>query len=117
MSFSASAPRIEPRDLALELESLSEQQIEEANLDMYGSSSSDDQLAAETPQDCLHAMSRLDAALSQIDEKENLKTAIERCPDYVNSDEFRLMFLRAENFDAEVRAMQFVLIEVLICDS
>jgi hypothetical protein len=105
MSFSASAPRIELQDLAEELESMSAQQVEEANRDLYGSSSSDGEIVAETPQDRLDALCRLDAALSEIDEKEKFNTAIERCPDYVNSDEFRLMFLRAENLDAKVRAM------------
>lgn len=100
MSFSASAPRIEPKDLAVELESLSQQQVKEANRDLYGSSSEEE--IKETADFCADALRRLEDALSQIEGKEEFDAATERCADYANSEEFRLMFLRAEIFDAEV---------------
>ena len=96
-AFSCSAPRFEISDLASEVARLPSEARAEANRDVFG-------LEAPNPENesIFDALRRLDEALCCIAEKPELLQATNLCPDYVNSQEFRLMFLRSENVDAEV---------------
>ena len=96
-TFSCSAPRFELSDLASEIARLPSEALDEVNRDLFG-------LGEPNPENetIFAALRRLDEALCCIAEKMELVEATNLCPDYVNSQEFRLMFLRSESFDAEV---------------
>ncbi|KAI2489726.1 hypothetical protein MHU86_24853 [Fragilaria crotonensis] len=101
--FSCSAPRFEISELATEMACLSSEAVDEANRDLFG-------LGEPSPENesTFSALQRLDEALCCIDEKPELIQATNMCPDYVNSQEFRLMFLRSENLNADKAAQRMV---------
>lgn len=96
-AFSCSAPRFEISDLAPEIARLPSEALYEVNRDMFG-------LEEPSPENesIFAALRRMDEALNRIVEKTELIQATILCPDYVDSQEFRLMFLRSENLDPEV---------------
>ena len=77
------------------------QEMDIAKRDLYGT----EDIEEESRRTCIVALERLEHELRLIEEKEEYNRAIERCPVYANSDEFRLKFLRSENFDAEVSTL------------
>ena len=113
MPFSCSAPRMEHSEFVKEVESSSKQELEDAERDLYGSSSEDGGNDTGVPHDDSEhgstndaALRNLQVALDLIHDKDEYNRAIEICPNYVNSEEFRIMFLRSEGFDATVRFMR-----------
>lgn len=104
MTFSCSAPRFELSNLASEITCLSSEALAEVNRDLYGL----DEAIAEN-ETISNALQMLDEALSCIPEKPEFMQAIEVCPEYVNSQEFRLMFLRSVSMNAEVSIVSFKL--------
>lgn len=98
MPFSCTAPRFDLCNLSSEIASLSIEALEEVNRDLYGL----EEPSVESESSCALALDRLNDALSCIPEKTEFMRASELCPDYSNSQEFRLMFLRSERFNADV---------------
>jgi hypothetical protein len=92
-----------------EVESASKQELEEAERDLYGLSEEGDDAVVHDHDDSDNAVTtdaalrNLQVVLDSIDDKDEYNRAIEICPNYVNSEEFRVMFLRSEDFDATVR--------------
>jgi hypothetical protein len=101
--YSFSAPRIEEEDVIREIHALSQEERDHAYRDLYG----EEVPIEETPDMLAVAFSELTAALLAIPESESavFRRAIEVCPIYVSSIEFKLMFLRATRFDVEVSGM------------
>eukprot|EP00521_Asterionellopsis_glacialis_P008014 CAMPEP_0195282380 /NCGR_PEP_ID=MMETSP0707-20130614/1274_1 /TAXON_ID=33640 /ORGANISM="Asterionellopsis glacialis, Strain CCMP134" /LENGTH=334 /DNA_ID=CAMNT_0040341345 /DNA_START=51 /DNA_END=1058 /DNA_ORIENTATION=+ len=62
----------------------------------------------ETPELVSRALVRLEEAIDAIDEKEAYETALFINPAHVQSDIFRLAFLRTENYDANATARRIV---------
>jgi len=98
--FSTSAPTLSLEEVNREKESLSAEKREQIESEMHGTTTHKEE-----------ATSKLDKSLSELRRELNLipvgeKTqylqALERCPNYVNDAEFRLMFLRSDEFDAKV---------------
>lgn len=109
MPFSCSAPRMELAEFVKEVESCSKQELEEAERDLYGSFEDGGNDTGVPHDDSEHgstndaALRNLQVALDLIHDKDEYNRAVEICPDYVKSEEFRIMFLRSEDYDATVR--------------
>ena len=98
-SLSFTAPRVEVKEWERELESMPMDEKAKAIQDLYGRT----EPIEETPEFLLSKMEELQVHLQQIgDDTEAFLEAQRRLPGVVNSFEFRLMFLRAGLFDAEV---------------
>jgi hypothetical protein len=101
-SFSASAPRLTPDQLNVEIVSLPLRERERHVRDLYGKDlpieETEEQLVASTVQ-LRHAMQRL-----PVSHKQRYLVALERCPEYANDPDFLLMFLRCEEFDVQKAA-------------
>jgi hypothetical protein len=106
MAFSYTGPRIEPERVQEEYESLPYQEREQIQHDMFGTG---EEAIMENPQFNRDAIQRLEGALEEILAKEAYELAQIMCPDYVNSDDFRLLFLRSERFDIQAAAEKLVL--------
>ena len=98
-SLSFTAPRVEVKEWERELESMPMDEKAKATQDLYGRT----EPIEETPEFLLSKMEELQEHLQQNgDNTEAFFEAQRLVPDVVNSFEFRLMFLRAVLFDAEV---------------
>lgn len=106
VSFSFTAPRTTEDELIEERNLLSVEQRELDEADLYGSQGteiveSEDETAA-----CLHYLRQMLASDELVmDSSTPLHQAMERCPDYVISTDFLIMFLRAERFDSNVSGL------------
>jgi hypothetical protein len=99
MVFSISAPRIERPQLEEELNNLSRAEREAVQRDLYGTREEWEEDETELRmmiQDVKNAAGQLDESNAEYLE------AVERCPEYVHSDDFLAMFLRADNYNVEV---------------
>mmetsp|Transcript_25573 Transcript_25573/g.36010 ORF Transcript_25573/g.36010 Transcript_25573/m.36010 type:complete len:317 (-) Transcript_25573:98-1048(-) len=88
------------------LDSLTSEEIEQAERDKFGI---DQVITEETPEIIQNALEQLDEELQTISEKEAYELAEMFCPDYVRSTNFRLMFLRSTKFDAAQAAQKMVI--------
>ena len=99
MVFSFSAPRIERAQLQEELNNLSQAEREAVQRDLYGTreeGKEDETELRKMIQDVKDAAGQLDESNTEYLE------AVEKCPEYVQSDDFLAMFLRADNYNVEV---------------
>ena len=99
-AFSATAPRMTMEELKQEWAKLSEVEQQAALSDLYGQPSGSS--IAENPNVLKCALEKLEKQLNLIKYKPAFENALRECPSYLKSDQFRLMFLRAENFDEQV---------------
>ena len=90
--------------LARELEKLSLDELEKVAFDVHGISSFPDELESTVNT----KLEELDQALNQIEHKEAYDLAAGLNPFYVNSQHFRLMFLRSHLFDTQAAAEMIV---------
>ena len=98
-SLSATAPRVEVKEWQKELEEMPVEEQLKATRDLYGEANPID----ETPELLQAKMDEFRACLESVVGGEDFLEAQTRVPDVVNSFDFRLMFLRAVQFDAKVR--------------
>jgi hypothetical protein len=107
MAISYTAPRVELDDFAKELNALDCDAKESLRRDLYGDYAD----VEETPALLANSLIQLHQALDAIEPiaKEGFLQAKKECPDYVNSDDFLLPFLRAERFNASRAAGRIVL--------
>jgi len=100
---SFTAPRVGRDQAAKELEALSESERQDVIRDLYGLEAATE----EDPKIIEQQLKELDEALEALPEwkKEHFERAQELCPEIANDPAFRLRFLRAERYDAEVGAM------------
>lgn len=106
MAISYTAPRVELDDLAKELNALDCDAKESLRRDLYGDYAD----IEETPALLADSLIQLQEALEAIEPsiKAAFLQAKEECPDYVNSNDFLLPFLRAERFNASQAASRIV---------
>ena len=104
-SISASAPRFNDAKLQQELSRMGGENREQALSDISGGSS---HVAEEEPEFLQAALVRLEEELRSIQKKDAFDLAQLICPDYVNSDNFRLTFLRADRFESGLAARRLV---------
>jgi len=97
-------PEFTYESLRAEHESLTEAERRRILQERYGF---EDEII-ETPELVSRALVRLEEAIDAIDEKEAYETALFINPGHVQSDIFRLAFLRAESFDANATARRIV---------
>lgn len=90
-----------------ELEAMSEEERAKAMRDLYGEAKPID----ETPELVGSALEGLIGLLLEEKDKEAFLEAQERIPELVDSDAFRLMFLRATQFDVKVRSIMSYVLE------
>lgn len=83
---------------------ISEEERREALQELYGE---DDEIE-ETPRFLRDKLELLEEELDQIHEKKSYELAVFANPNYVESDKFRLMFLRADRFDVRRAAKRIV---------
>lgn len=99
-AFSATAPRMTQDDLWQEWSSFTEAKQREAACDLYGKRTTSPIL--EDPQYLKKKLGGLEKHLLSIEQKPEFERALSLHPSLVNSIKFRLMFLRAEQFDEAV---------------
>ena len=105
MALSHTGPRLEFEKVQLEIHAMTDREREKIQHDVFGSTSA----IHESPLFNRDALERLAEELNNfIGEREAFDLAQMICPDYVNSDEFRLMFLRSERFDVQAAARKLV---------
>ena len=107
MAVSYTAPRIELEEVAKELNDLDCDTKEQLRRDLYGEYVD----IVETPEFLTNSLIELQEALEAIEpcaKKEAFLRAKEECPDYVDSQDFLLQFLRAEKFNASLAAARIV---------
>lgn len=106
MAISYTAPRVELDDFAKELNALDCDAKESLRRDLYGDYAD----IEETPALLADSLIQLQEALEAIEPSAKVAflQAKEECPDYVNSDDFLLPFLRAERFNASQAASRIV---------
>lgn len=104
MAFSYTAPRVELEDLERERSSLTDEERRAALDDIYGTGAPMEE-TEELIHDCLEQLS---AEVDVIQSKDEYLVALETIPDYVQSRDFRLMFLRADRFDAVVSFLTII---------
>lgn len=106
MAVSYTAPRIELEEAEKELNELDCGTKEQLRRDLYGDYADMD----ETPEFLANSLIQLQNTLEAIEPcaKQAYLRAKEECPNYVNSEEFLLLFLRAERFNASLAANRIV---------
>lgn len=103
--LSFTSPRIKPdQELKEELAAMTEEERKQAQNDIRGRRT----IVHETPELLIDALGRLEDELDSIAEKEAFELAQDMCPEYVDGDEFRLMFLRSTKFDIAPAAQKIV---------
>jgi hypothetical protein len=104
---SITAPRFEPCELATEMSSLSLSDQAEALNELFGRGTP--AVKDEDPDVIKEALQALFQEISCIKDKSAFRQALQQCPaGYAQSDQFCLMFLRAERFDASRAAQRVV---------
>ena len=98
------APAFGYNELKNEILNLSPEDRLSALRDVYGIA--DD--TEETPEFLRSKLEELNEKISEIEESEACEMASFICPQYADSPEFRLLFLRAESFDVEKAAKRMV---------
>mmetsp|Transcript_1052 Transcript_1052/g.1326 ORF Transcript_1052/g.1326 Transcript_1052/m.1326 type:complete len:299 (-) Transcript_1052:209-1105(-) len=104
MPFSYTAPAFSEQELKNESENLSEQEKREIHLDLYGQRKP----FLETADFVTSKLEELEQQLLSIEDIGAFALAKERCPDYVNGNDFRLLFLRKTMFDVKSAAEHIV---------
>ena len=107
MAFSYTAPRIELDEIAKELNDLDSDATEQRRRDLYGEYAD----ISEPPEFLTNSLIELQKSLEAIEpgaKKHSFLRAKKECPDYVNSDDLLLEFLRAERFNASLAADRVV---------
>lgn len=102
MSVSYSAPRMNEEAARRELESMSEQDRMQAYRDLYGKQPQfiEDDLVIK------RKLQELDQALTKVGNDmigESFRKAQNQCPEIANATGFRRRFLRAKDYDVQVR--------------
>ena len=100
-AHSFTAPRVEEDQLQREREELSNEARDQIRKELYGQDAPVD----ESEELIVQSLADMEIHLAAIadSEKEALLDAQKKCAEYIASREFRLLFLRAERFNAEVR--------------
>jgi len=98
------APAYGYKELNTEISGLSAEERLKALRDVYGVSDN----IVETPEYLRSKLEELDKRLYDISEKEACEMASFVCPQYAESPQFRLPFLRAESFDVDKAAKKLV---------
>ena len=101
MPISFSAPRMDEEEVRREIQALPQEERNRAYQDLYGGLVT----VEETPAMLDGAFMELHAAIQRIpmQESEAYREALRICPHYAGSNNFKLMFLRATNYDTQVR--------------
>lgn len=104
--WSHSAPTVTQEELDAEQKAFSREEWKQIQDDIYGKY----EPILETPQTIADKIREMREYVDAIDddEKESYLVAQEKCPHYCNSEDFQLMFLRREKFDAEKAAARLV---------
>jgi len=84
---------------------MTEEEKQQCIRDIYGKETSHVKESPAFNQDALH---KLEEEINHVEEKEAFEMAQLICPEYVNSDEFRLMFLRSVQFDIPEAAKKMI---------
>lgn len=106
-AFSFSAPRFTEEDEIRELAAMTDAEREEVRRDLYGTHTE----IEETDQLREGALEQMQQYLDEIpqDEKQVYLEARQVCPELVSTESAPIRFLRSENYQPEVRAVNFLL--------
>ena len=105
--LSITAPRTELDELERERREMTDKEREQSIADVYGTRKP----VQETPELVADMLRDMQEALDKVEgdrQSHEYQTARWRLPDLVNSDDFHLMFLRSEFFDAKEAAKKMV---------
>ena len=106
VSLSITAPRTTEDELNAERALLSQEQLQLDHAELYGGQAAaiaeTDEMVVWTLQQVLE---RVVSEAQQTTTSTPVQQAMQNCPEYLMSQEFLLMFLRAERFDVEVRTL------------
>jgi len=104
MPISFSAPRMDEEEVRREIQALPQEERNRAYQDLYGGLVT----VEETPAMLDGAFMELHAAIQRIpmQESEAYREALRICPHYAGSNNFKLMFLRATNYDTQAAALR-----------
>ena len=111
-SFSITAPRMDKESYLDEKAALSPEERELADCDLYGKARS---MPEETDEFRTVKLAELANELDKIRDKPAYDLAVERCHDYVKGQDFELLFLRADYFDAAVRVVVIPIELRIVC--
>jgi hypothetical protein len=112
--FSISAPCFTLEQVSDEIKALPQNEQEKIRSDLHGSSAEDAFIEKpEIVDQTLHDLT-LEISLIPNEEKGQFLQALARCPEHVNDNAFRLMFLRRDEFNAKVSAKLFSQVETKI---
>lgn len=101
ISFSFTAPRMEPEAAQEEFESLPKAERDHAIEDVQGTNCFAGGEEEEPTASSLRELRTLLQAETDSSANQHYRNALDRCPDYVGDDDFLLLFLRAKCFDVK----------------